>query len=111
MATSIEQELPVTTEMKFCTDCGQKILRRAEICPRCGCRQIAQPKGKSPYMGVGLATLGLVACVAIVGYSLVSWIIDALTTAVSEQGVAPVIKFLVICAVGARGAVRQIWGK
>ena len=27
-------------DMKFCMDCGQKILRRAEICPRCGCRQL-----------------------------------------------------------------------
>src|ERR1700733_16207771 len=23
----------------FCRDCGQVILRRAEICPKCGCRQ------------------------------------------------------------------------
>jgi Sec-independent protein translocase protein TatA len=23
---------------KFCTECGGKIMRRAEICPLCGCR-------------------------------------------------------------------------
>lgn len=23
---------------KFCSECGQQILRRAEICPLCGCR-------------------------------------------------------------------------
>lgn len=25
---------------KFCTDCGEIILARAEICPKCGCRQL-----------------------------------------------------------------------
>lgn len=25
---------------KYCTDCGKVILRRAEICPGCGCRQM-----------------------------------------------------------------------
>jgi hypothetical protein len=29
--------------MKYCMDCGQQILRRAEICPRCGCRQLPPP--------------------------------------------------------------------
>jgi hypothetical protein len=28
------------TEMKYCADCGKQILRRAEICPHCGCRQL-----------------------------------------------------------------------
>jgi hypothetical protein len=28
---------------KYCTDCGKVILRRAEICPGCGCRQMAAP--------------------------------------------------------------------
>lgn len=27
-------------DQKFCMDCGKVILRRAEICPGCGCRQI-----------------------------------------------------------------------
>jgi hypothetical protein len=25
---------------KYCMDCGKTILRRAEICPNCGCRQL-----------------------------------------------------------------------
>jgi hypothetical protein len=29
-----------TTSMKYCADCGKQILRRAEICPHCGCRQL-----------------------------------------------------------------------
>lgn len=29
----------VLPELKFCTECGQQIKRRAEICPLCGCRQ------------------------------------------------------------------------
>jgi Tfp pilus assembly major pilin PilA len=33
-------------DSKFCTDCGAIISRRAEICPKCGVRQIAA-KGKS----------------------------------------------------------------
>jgi hypothetical protein len=28
-------ELPAE---KFCTECGGKIMRRAELCPLCGCR-------------------------------------------------------------------------
>jgi hypothetical protein len=32
-------------DQKFCMDCGKVILRHAEICPGCGCRQLpsAQP--------------------------------------------------------------------
>lgn len=30
---------PTLPETKFCSECGQKIKRRAEICPLCGCRQ------------------------------------------------------------------------
>ena len=25
-------------QMKFCSECGKQILRRAEVCPLCGCR-------------------------------------------------------------------------
>lgn len=31
------------SDEKFCTECGQVIDRRAEICPRCGRRQHAAP--------------------------------------------------------------------
>lgn len=35
---------PVTkAEQKYCMDCGALILRRAEICPKCGCRQMSPP--------------------------------------------------------------------
>jgi hypothetical protein len=27
-------------DQKFCMDCGKLILRRAEVCPGCGCRQL-----------------------------------------------------------------------
>lgn len=30
---------PKKKETKFCSECGEKILRKAEICPRCGVRQ------------------------------------------------------------------------
>lgn len=26
-------------DTKFCTSCGEKILRKAVICPKCGCEQ------------------------------------------------------------------------
>lgn len=29
---------------KYCADCGALILLRAEICPKCGCRQIASQR-------------------------------------------------------------------
>jgi hypothetical protein len=31
-------------DRKFCTECGQRILRKAEICPYCGCRQLPPPR-------------------------------------------------------------------
>ena len=31
------------TKMKYCADCGKQILRRAEICPYCGCWQLPPP--------------------------------------------------------------------
>jgi hypothetical protein len=30
----------LSPEQKYCSDCGSVILRKAEICPKCGCRQI-----------------------------------------------------------------------
>ncbi|MGO8789755.1 MAG: hypothetical protein ACLQVL_20545 [Terriglobia bacterium] len=44
MGNPAPQEPPVAPEMKYCMDCGQQILRRAEICPRCGCRQLPPPR-------------------------------------------------------------------
>jgi len=31
-------------DQKYCSECGKLILRRAEICPGCGCRQ-SSPRG------------------------------------------------------------------
>lgn len=30
---------PIGQDQKYCSECGTVILRRAEICPACGCRQ------------------------------------------------------------------------
>lgn len=30
---------PAVPELKYCSECGKQIKRRAEICPLCGCRQ------------------------------------------------------------------------
>ena len=32
---------------KFCSECGKPILRNAEICPHCGCRQIENDAPKN----------------------------------------------------------------
>ena len=31
----------MTEEMKFCSKCGKKILKEAEMCPHCGIRQVS----------------------------------------------------------------------
>lgn len=35
-----QQTPTITNEQKYCSDCGDIILRKSEICPNCGCRQI-----------------------------------------------------------------------
>jgi hypothetical protein len=35
--TNLPQDADLPTH-KFCSECGKQILRRAEICPMCGCR-------------------------------------------------------------------------
>jgi hypothetical protein len=35
--------VPIVEEQKYCSECGKVILRRAEICPNCGCRQTIAP--------------------------------------------------------------------
>jgi hypothetical protein len=35
-----EQSNSITPEQKYCSDCGSIIFRKAEICPKCGCRQL-----------------------------------------------------------------------
>lgn len=34
----------ISPEQKYCSDCGNVILRRAELCPKCGCRQSEAPQ-------------------------------------------------------------------
>lgn len=41
------------TGEKFCTDCGSIINARAEICPRCGVRQMAPPGAFGPVNASG----------------------------------------------------------
>jgi hypothetical protein len=45
--TSVEQQATKSVDQKYCADCGKLILRRAEICPGCGCRQMAAPQDPS----------------------------------------------------------------
>lgn len=40
--------LPIGPDQKYCSECGKVILRRAEICPGCGCRQFSAPQPASP---------------------------------------------------------------
>jgi hypothetical protein len=40
MASSGQGQAVISAEQKYCCDCGGVILRRAEICPKCGCRQL-----------------------------------------------------------------------
>lgn len=42
MSEIIERRVKVVGE-KFCTDCGLVINEKAEICPKCGVRQLAAP--------------------------------------------------------------------
>lgn len=116
MGNPANPELPDAPEMKFCMDCGEKILRKAEICPKCGCRQIAAPQRSVPkrrhsFMGVELATVGLIACLGIIGFWIVSWIVDAVSDAVDERGAAPVIRFIILCILGIGGVIKQMTGK
>lgn len=41
--------VPIGSDQKYCSECAKVILRRAEICPGCGCRQVAtQPVQPGP---------------------------------------------------------------
>jgi len=44
MASPASSEPLIAPDMKYCMDCGKQILRRAEICPHCGCRQLPPPR-------------------------------------------------------------------
>jgi hypothetical protein len=107
MGSPMSQEPTLAPEMKFCVDCGQKILRRAEICPGCGCRQVAAPK-TLPFMSIGFTTIGLIACAGIIFYLIAAWIIDAISEAAREQSLAPFLKFCVIFFLGIKGLVREM---
>jgi hypothetical protein len=61
MGSPVPQEPAISPDMKYCMDCGQQILRRAEICPRCGCRQLLPPRPGlvgGPATGTSSSTAG-----------------------------------------------------
>jgi hypothetical protein len=42
-ASGHEPDAVIGQDKKYCMDCGKVILRRAELCPGCGCRQVSAP--------------------------------------------------------------------
>ena len=44
---------------KFCTDCGQTIKAKAEICPKCGVRQLPPPFSEKSRLATALLALFL----------------------------------------------------
>lgn len=42
----MEENVTTSQEMKFCVECGKKILKKAVICPYCGC-QVDTPKAEA----------------------------------------------------------------
>src|ERR1700741_250969 len=46
-APSIHEGKPLSLDQKYCTECGKVILRKAEICPGCGCRQSFPSMGRT----------------------------------------------------------------
>ena len=43
----MEENATVTQETKFCKECGQKIAKKAVICPHCGC-QVEETQQAAP---------------------------------------------------------------
>lgn len=41
-----------SSDTKYCSNCGEQIDTKAEICPECGVRQHAPPSGDGPDRGV-----------------------------------------------------------
>jgi len=54
-APSTQEANSSNLNRKYCTECGKLILRRAEICPGCGCRQVFPAVGRA---GFGQGFLG-----------------------------------------------------
>lgn len=52
MENPLSQGPSTAPDMKYCADCGKQIVRRAEICPHCGCRQFP-PVPQNPLDTVG----------------------------------------------------------
>jgi len=48
-ASPPEASTPINQDQKYCRDCGKIILRRAEICPVCGCRQMPVPASRNRF--------------------------------------------------------------
>ena len=51
---STSNSVPLGLDQKYCSECAKVILRRAEICPGCGCRQSNTPQPASSASGSAL---------------------------------------------------------
>jgi hypothetical protein len=49
--TTTQSVSGINPDQKYCAECGKIILRRAEICPGCGCRQGSAPNRQSSFFG------------------------------------------------------------
>ena len=47
----------ISSQEKFCSACGEIILREAEICPRCGVRQMPVPVHSSKKVAAGVLAI------------------------------------------------------
>lgn len=46
--TTSSTPTPLSPDQKYCSECGKVILRRAVICPSCGCSQAAAQPSRAP---------------------------------------------------------------
>lgn len=53
MTEAVQEQRTKGPDEKFCKDCGAIILTKAEICPKCGCRQISTTGGMGPVSPTG----------------------------------------------------------
>ena len=49
---SVTEQAAKTSDQKYCAECGSIISIRAEICPKCGVRQLASPGASAGGLGV-----------------------------------------------------------
>lgn len=56
--------------MKYCRDCGAEILDNAEICPKCGCRQMPPTKAENPNVSSKSRLTALLLCIFLGGIGI-----------------------------------------